>query len=148
MKKQLLSLALLLALPMLLFVGCRKDDQIVYTNTSFLLTITEYTDETLTDNVGYFTSHGDPTTGGTFVMEVDVVGTDSLHCSQVLTVPNVGTITIISDCSMTTLTGTWYITEGTGAYANLRGDGSLIMNPPSETSPQEIEALHGKTWRD
>jgi hypothetical protein len=47
---------------------------------------------------------------------------------------------------MTTNTGVWYVTEGTGAYANIEGEGSLIMSPPTETSP-EVEALYGKTWR-
>jgi hypothetical protein len=80
-------------------------------------------------------------------MDFEIVGMDSLHCSQTLTVPAVGTITIISDCSMTTNTGVWYVTEGTGAYANLEGDGSLIMSAATANSP-EIEALYGKTWRN
>jgi hypothetical protein len=145
MKQQLQSwLALLLVLTFLI-VGCRKDDPIVYTDTSFILTVTEYLNQT--DNVGYFTATGDPTTAGTYTMDVDLVGTDSLHCSQVLTVPAVGSITIISDCSLTTMTGAWYITTATGAYANLRGNGSLIMSFPTEIAPEEIEALYGRTWR-
>lgn len=145
MKKHLLSWFLLLTIT-LLFAGCRKDDHIIYTDTSFILTVTEYIAEL--DNVGYFTSTGDPTAAGTYAMEIDLVGTDSLHCSQVLTVENKGTITIISDCSMTTKTGKWYITEGTGTYANLKGNGSLIMSFPTEIAPEEIEALYGKTWRE
>lgn len=75
------------------------------------------------------------------------VGTDSLHCSQTLVVPTVGTITIISDCSMNTNTGAWYISDGTGAFANLKGNGSLIMSYPTENTP-DLEALYGKTWRE
>jgi hypothetical protein len=146
MKKQVQLLLQLLALSTLLFVGCRKDDNIRYTDTSFILTVTEYITEL--DNVGYFTSTGDPTVAGTYTMDIDMVGTDSLHCSQTLTVASAGSITIISDCSMTTKTGTWYITEGTGAYANLKGNGSLIMSFPTEIAPEEIEALYGKTWRE
>ncbi|HYH13737.1 MAG TPA: hypothetical protein VD794_00860 [Flavisolibacter sp.] len=145
MKQQLQAWLLVLTIAAFVVSGCRKDDHIIYTDTSFILTVTEYISET--DNVGYFTSTGDPTTAGTYVMEVDLVGTDSLHCSQVLTVQNVGTITILSDCSLTTMAGTWYITEGTGAYANLKGNGSLIMSFPTELAPEEIEALYGKTWR-
>jgi hypothetical protein len=145
MKQQLQSWLLLLVLFAFLLAGCRKDDFIVYTDTSFILTVTEYLNQT--DNVGYFTATGDPTTAGTYEMDVDLVGTDSLHCSQVLTTPAVGSITIISDCSLTTMTGAWYITEGTGAYANLRGNGSLVMSFPTEIAPEEIEALYGRTWR-
>ena len=145
MEKRVRSWLLLAALPISLFMGCTKEDILKKTDTTFTLTIKDYPTEL--SAIGFFTSTGDPSTAGTFTMDFELVGMDSLHCSQTLTVATVGTITIISDCSMTTNTGTWYVTEGTGAYANLQGNGSLIMSPPTETSP-EVEALYGKTWRE
>ncbi len=145
MKKHLLSMLVLLAVSSTLLFGCKKEDMPKLTDTTFTLTVKEYVNEMT--NTGYFTSSGDPTTAGNYTMDVHVAG-DSLHCSQTLTVPAVGTITIISDCSVTTNTGAWYITEGTGAYANLRGNGSLIMSFPTENNPSDIEALYGKTWRE
>ncbi len=134
---------LLLAVSIMLLPGCKKEHPKV-TDTTFTLTITQYVNEIT--NTGYFTSSGDPTTSGTYSMDVHLAGTDSLHCSQTLVVATVGTITIISDCSMTTNTGTWYISKGTGAFANLKGNGSLIMSPPTKNTP-DLESLYGKTWR-
>jgi hypothetical protein len=142
MRNHVLSKLLILILPLLVLSGCKKDEPLK-TNTTFTLTLTEETKPgTFT---GYFTSSGDPTTSGTFTMMVQQVGADSLHCSQTLATPDVGTITIISDCSLTNNTGDWYITEGSGSYANLEGNGSLIMSFP--TNAPVIEALYGKTWR-
>jgi hypothetical protein len=144
MQKQVLSMLVLVAVSFTLLSGCQKEDMPKKTDSTFTLTFKDYPTEL--SGTGFFTSTGDPSTAGTFTMDFELVGMDSLHCSQTLTVPTVGTITIISDCSMTTNTGVWYVTEGTGAYANLEGEGSLIMSPPTETSP-EVEALYGKTWR-
>lgn len=146
MKKQVCYLVMLCVVPVVLLSGCKKEHFRKYTDTTFTLKITEYVNEI--DNTGYFTSTGDPATAGSFAMDVNIVGADSLHCSQVLTVPTVGTITIISDCSLTTNTGVWYISEGSGAYADLRGNGSLIMSFTTKTSPEDVEALYGKTWRE
>lgn len=143
MKKHALSMLLLLAVSIMLLPGCKKEHPKV-TNTTFTLTVTQYVNEIT--NTGYFTSSGDPTTSGTYSMDVHPVGTDSIHCSQTLVVATVGTITIISDCSITTNTGSWYITKGTGAYANLQGNGSLIMSPPTNNTP-DLESMYGKTWR-
>jgi hypothetical protein len=145
MKKQVFSMLLLLTVSVMLLPGCKKEDLIIKTDTNFLLKVKEYVNDVT--NTGYFTSSGDPTTSGYYSMDVHLVGEDSLHCSQTLEVPAVGTITIISDCSLTTNTGAWYITKGTGAYANLRGNGSLIMSFPTKTVPDDIEAMYGKTWR-
>lgn len=62
---------------------------------------------------------------GSFVMPTQVLGM-ALHCSFVLTFPN-GTITIRMNCNMVTFNGQWKILEGTGAYQNLKGGGSLVM---------------------
>jgi hypothetical protein len=141
MKRKVRSTLLLLAVSLLVLWGCKKEDRT--TDTTFTLVSTE--SPAPDTQAGYFTASGDPTTSGTFVMTIQLVGTDSLHCSQVLTVKSVGSITIISDCSLTTNTGTWFITTGNGAYANLHGNGSLIMSFPENGST--VEALQGKTWR-
>jgi hypothetical protein len=146
MRKQVQSGFLLFALSLIILSGCTKEDHKKTTDTTFTLTTKEYVNEIT--NTGYFTASGDPTTAGNYTMDVHLIGTDSLHCSQTLTVPSVGSITIISDCSMVTNTGVWYITEGTGAYANLAGNGSLIMSLPTTSSTLDIEALYGKTWRE
>ena len=132
---------LLLGVCFFILAGCKKE-HIQRTSTTFTLTLTDQPKPgTYT---GYFVASGDPTVSGTFSMDVQDLG-DSLHCSQTLVVPAKGSTTIISDCSLVTMTGSWYITNGTGAYSNLRGEGSLIMAFPAN-SP-EIEALYGHTWR-
>ena len=141
MKMQLKALLLLLGVSFFILAGCKKDHTPKRTATTFTLTATGETKPgTLT---GYFVASGDPTVSGTFTMDVAQTG-DSLHCSQTL-VSSKGSTTIISDCSLVTMTGAWYITTGTGAYSNLRGEGDLLMSFPAN-SPA-IEALSGYTWR-
>jgi hypothetical protein len=55
------------------------------------------------------------------------------HCVVVL-VTSDGTITIHQECVFTTNPpqGRWEIVSGTGAYANLKGNGSLTMPPNTE----------------
>ena len=55
------------------------------------------------------------------------------HCVVILTAPN-GTITIHQECVFATNPpkGRWEIVSGTGAYANLKGNGSLLMPPDTE----------------
>jgi hypothetical protein len=62
---------------------------------------------------------------GTFVMPTQAMGL-ALHCTFILTFPD-GTITIRLNCNMVTFNGVWKILEGTGAYRNLQGGGSLTM---------------------
>ena len=50
----------------------------------------------------------------------------ALHCIFLITFPN-GTITIRMNCNMVTFNGVWQVLDGTGAYSNLKGNGSLIM---------------------
>jgi hypothetical protein len=79
-------------------------------------------------------------TTGTHVMPTETHGM-ALHCTLMLTLPN-GTLTIRMNCNMKTFDGRWKILEGTGAYQNARGGGSLIM--PNDTD----EILTGNiTWK-
>ena len=141
MKNQLKFLLLLLGVSFFILPGCKKDHNLKRTATTFTLTLTGETKPgTFT---GYFNASGDPTISGTFTMDVAQTG-DSLHCSQTL-VSSKGSTTIISDCSLVTNTGAWYITTGTDAYSNLRGEGDLLMSFPENSLG--IEALSGYTWR-
>ena len=55
------------------------------------------------------------------------------HCTITLTDEH-GTITIHEECHFASIPhkGRWEIVNGTGAYANLRGNGSLTMSGPDE----------------
>ena len=62
---------------------------------------------------------------GTYEMPTELHGM-ALHCIFLVTFPK-GTITIRMNCNMVTFNGVWKILEGTGAYRNLKGGGSLFM---------------------
>jgi hypothetical protein len=55
------------------------------------------------------------------------------HCEVVLYATD-GTITIHQECQTATSPwkGRWEIVSGTGAYVNLKGNGSLLMPPNTE----------------
>lgn len=63
---------------------------------------------------------------GTYEMQIAFLG-NATHCNLVLTLPAAGTITIRMNCNLVTFNGVWQIIEGTGAYQNLKGNGSLVM---------------------
>jgi hypothetical protein len=91
---------------------------------------------------GTFTATGALVTSGTNFMEVRSSGKShagAIHCTNSVVTPD-GTFTILMDCQFTTSTGTWRIVSGTGAYSNLRGNGSLIMTDP------DVETLQGKIF--
>ena len=77
---------------------------------------------------GTFTAEGGIETSGTSEMIVNRFG-NVAHCSQTLEAPE-GTITILSNCQFSTMTGTWRIVGGTGAYAGIDGNGKLLMGFP------------------
>ena len=142
MEKNLKFLLLVLAGSLFLFLGCKKDHVNKTTPTTFTLNTTAVLSEG--EETGYFFASGDPTTSGTYRMIIQVDG-DSLHCSQTLTDPK-GTIVIQSDCSLASNEGKWFVTDGTDAYWNLEGKGTLIMEFP--TNAPGVEALRGVTWRN
>ncbi len=78
---------------------------------------------------GPVTLSGAINASGTYVMPTQLMGM-ALHCNFMLTLPD-GTITIRMNCNMDTFNGVWKILEGTGAYQNLKGGGSLVM--PNDT---------------
>ena len=79
---------------------------------------------------GTFYTHGALEIKGTVTMEVDVNhNATRFHCIYTFTGPQ-GTITIHEECVFATPAqgqGRWEIVSGTGAYANLKGNGSALM---------------------
>jgi hypothetical protein len=140
MEKNSKLLLLIMAGVLLSFLGCNKHPLSGKTPTTFTLNSTGIIEG---GESGYFFANGDPTVSGTYEMLFEVVD-DSLHCSQTL-FTTTGTIVIQSDCSLVTNTGDWFITDGTGTYWNLEGEGTLIMEFPKDAPG--IEAMSGFTWR-
>jgi len=93
---------------------------------------------TFPDVAGTFTTSGALTISGDATMHVGF-NADGVraHCVVILMAPN-GTIIIHQECQFATSPpkGRWEIVSGTGAYANLRGNGSLLM-------PDDEEAMTG-----
>ena len=79
---------------------------------------------------GPVTVSGALNASGTYVMPTQQMGM-ALHCLMVISIPHKGTITIRLNCNLVTFNGVWKILEGTGAYQNLKGGGSLVM--PNDT---------------
>ncbi|MEO7584617.1 MAG: hypothetical protein ABIS74_16610 [Ferruginibacter sp.] len=88
-------------------------------------------------NAAPFTTSGAFVTEGTRFMPVRHSGKSNagaIHCTNIFeTSDGTGTFTILSNCQFTTSTGTWRVVSGTGAYANLRGNGQLVMANGTET---------------
>ena len=109
-------------------------------STPIPVTITATFDFSNFPNVsGTFTTTGALTISGLATMHVDFLNASTTaHCVVTLIAPN-GTIFIDQQCQFASPTpkGRWEIVSGTGAYANLNGNGSLTMPPPL------IEAMTG-----
>ena len=100
------------------------------------VTITAVYDfSTFPDVTGTFTTSGALTISGTSTMRVDLNPYNGVraHCLVTLIAPN-GTIYIDQQCQFASSPpkGRWEIVSGTGAYANLNGNGSLTMPPFTE----------------
>jgi hypothetical protein len=67
----------------------------------------------------------------------------AIHCTNSVVTPE-GTFTILMNCQFATTTGQWRITNGTGAYTNLKGNGALVMYSNEEGQP--VEDLQGKIF--
>ncbi len=86
------------------------------------------------DVTGTFTTTGALTISGDTTMHVDL-NADGIRAHCVVTLiasDGSGTIIIHQQCQFATdpPEGRWQIVSGTGAYANLKGNGSLTMPPP------------------
>ena len=93
---------------------------------------------TFPDVAGTFTTSGALTISGAATMHVGF-NADGIraHCVVTLIAPD-GIIIIHQECQFATSPpkGRWEIVSGTGAYANLRGNGPLLM-------PDDEEAMTG-----
>ena len=134
-------------LAFLTFVSCQKDastqssDQVRTTSVSNAssskpqeVTITAVYDfSTFPFVYGTFTTTGALDISGTTTMNVGPKKNGVAHCEVVLYATD-GTITIHQECQFHTdpPAGQWQIVSGTGAYKNLKGNGSLLMPPDTE----------------
>ena len=91
-----------------------------------------YDFSTFPDVTGTFVTTGALTISGDTTMHIEPNenGTRA-HCVVTLIAP-LGNIIIHQECQFATRpsAGRWEIVSGTGAYANLNGNGSLTMPPP------------------
>ena len=142
MKMQLKFTLLLFGVAFISFMGCKKheDDRTV------TMVVTHLTLLKPIVLSGTFTATGELNISGTSLMDVHPAG-DSAHCTQTMTTPE-GSFTMHQDCSIMNMTGSWYITSGTGRYAHLQGKGTLtMMFPPNVPSGvQGIDTLTGEVW--
>jgi hypothetical protein len=94
---------------------------------------------------GTVTATGALETSGTNFMEVRASGKShagTIHCTNSIVTPE-GTLTILMDCQFTTSTGQWRIVNGTGDYASLKGNGSLVMTFENGV---DVETLYGRIF--
>ena len=98
------------------------------------VTITAVYDfSTFPDVTGTFTTTGALTISGPSTMHVGLNENGvRAHCVVTLIAPD-GVIIIHQQCQFATSppAGRWEVVSGTGAYANLRGNGPLTMPPPT-----------------
>src|SRR5436190_22617617 len=150
MKKQLKSTLLVTAASFIVFTSFKRDGLVslpvnhkggsavshsLKSNHSTPVTITAVFDfSTFPDVFGTFTTSGALNISGDAEM---VVGPNEngkrAHCVVTLTASD-GAITIHQECQFASdpAKGRWEIVSGTGAYADLQGNGSLTMPPNTE----------------
>jgi hypothetical protein len=139
MQKQLKLMLLFTVASFIIFTGFKRDNPVSSSVNSKAkrtpVTITAVYDFSTFPNVsGTFTTGGALTISGTTTMDIDQIVPGSIfHCVITLIASN-GTITIHQECEFATNppSGQWQIVSGTGAYANLKGNGSLLMPPDTE----------------
>ena len=152
------AMLLLIVVSAIIFQGCRKSDGLVLSSAqsavqsdakfeSVTITMTFTSQDENGVWLGTFITTGSEKLppSGTCTMAAKGNGNSgTIHCDNILTAPG-GTITIQSRCEFATdpSKGQWNIKSGTGDYADLKGNGSLLM-PEAEEGP--IEVLTGKIF--
>ena len=137
MAKQLKLVLLFAAVSFILFTGFKKGDSASSPKSrpAGPVTITAVFDfSTFPDVFGTFTTSGALTVSGPAEMVISPNNNGiRFHCIVTLTAPN-GTIIIHQECQFGSdpHKGRWEIVSGTGAYGNLKGNGSLLMPPNTE----------------
>jgi len=81
--------------------------------------------------IGSYTASAELGTSGTYVMRIEFFG-QAFHCTTTFSPIGGDEFTLFSECEMTLLRGQWRAISGTGVYANLEGNGSIIMLPGHE----------------
>lgn len=134
MRMQLKSMLFLVGVSFLLFAGF-KNPNVRSINAELKGQPTEVNIEFVYTGVnadgdvtGTYTAHGGIESSGTSEMTVHRYA-NVAHCSQTLEAAE-GTITILSNCQFSTMTGAWRVVSGTGAYSDLQGNGKLLMTFP------------------
>ncbi len=79
-----------------------------------------------TTTTGTFVATGAVVATGTTSMVININGM-SVHCVDTLT-SDAGTIVVHLDCNMHSMNGVWRVVSGTGAYADLKANGTLVMD--------------------
>jgi len=133
MQKQFKLMLLFTAASFILLTGFKTDNPA--SSSKKPVTITGVYDFSTFPNVsGTFTTGGALNISGRTTMDIDQIVPGSIfHCVVTLFASG-GTITIHQECEFSTSIpkGQWQIVSGTGAYANLKGNGSLLMPPDTE----------------
>jgi hypothetical protein len=75
---------------------------------------------------GTFIASPELGTSGTYVMNIQYFG-QAFHCTTTFSPTGGDEFTLFSECQKTLFTGQWQAASGTGIYANLRGNGSIVM---------------------
>lgn len=147
---QLKTMLLLMAVSFILFTACKKSDGLVSPNNKATATafnsVTSAKPAEVFLNTTTLTATGVPPhvvktgsyvaspelgTSGTYIMDIKYFGM-AIHCTTTFTPDGGDEFTTFSECQMTTLTGQWRVLSGTGVYANLSGNGSIVMVPGHE----------------
>jgi len=153
MKMHSKSILFLAGISFIVLSGCKKTDGLVsappadYDNVNKAVSVPSQSNQpvpvTITMKItgGTFPTFTGPiTTTEDFIppgqgsMYVNSFG-NVFHCVITL-VTSEGTIRIREECNKSTFMGQWQIIDGSGAYANLRGNGKVMM-------PRGFEVLEG-----
>src|SRR5689334_2259396 len=143
MKRQLHLVLLLLGVSFLSIMGCKKHGFSAVT-----IVGTNLASPKPGELTGTFTATGAFNSSGTADMIVVPVGTDSIHCTYVMTAPE-GTFTLSMDCEAPpAMSGHWKVIGGTGAYVGLNGNGPLTMAFPPDVPAGvlSMETMTGVAW--
>jgi hypothetical protein len=137
MKPKLKSMLFLMGASFIIFTGCQKSDSfiepsaLVTADAQLLQSNSKPAEVTFILTRGALTITGAVEASGTYTMNPVIQTGRAYHCTNNL-VTSGGTITALTNCYDNS-TGTWRIVSGTGAYANLQGNGTLVMYPGGET---------------
>lgn len=131
------SMLVLVGVSIIILAGCKKTDSLVSpsakstSDAQVLQSNSKPTPVTFVLVRGTLTISGAIEASGTYTMNPVIQTGRSYHCTNNLVTP-LGTITALTNCYDNS-TGTWRIVSGTGAYANLQGNGRLVMYVGGET---------------